>query len=403
MPRILFSPVYLTSEYLIRVPLGALISAAERSNIPQVLYDFFAFGPDHKAGVAPIAFVDFGFNPSVGVYAFWDDAFFKGNDLRAHASVWSNDWLGGSVVERIAFHQKKDSVQLKLLAIRRPDHVFYGVGPGSLESAQSRYAEDLIELGALASFGLWRASHVAAGVGVRSASFRDGHFGGDPGLVESVAANTFSLPDGFARGYTAEVNDVLVALDSRRPFPEAGSGVRLEAQAEQGSDLRQSVPSGWLHYAASAGGFVDVNGHRRVLSLTATAMFSDPLGTRPVPFTELASVGGDAPGTGSFPATMQGFFPGRLVDRSAAVLTLGYKWPIGPWISGSMRAAVGNVFGEHLDGFDPGLLRFSGTIGIESDSSPDSNFDVIVGFGTETFDHGGQVDSIRVALGLSRF
>jgi hypothetical protein len=100
---------------------------------------------------------------------------------------------------------------------------------------------------------------------------------------------------------------------------------------------------------------------------------------------------------------MQGFFPGRLVDRSAAVLTLRYKWPIGPWISGAMRAAVGNVFGEHLDGFDPGLLRFSDTIGIESDSSPDSNFDAIVGFGTETFDHGGQVDSIRVALGVSRF
>jgi hypothetical protein len=301
VPRILFSPVYLTSEYLIRAPLGALISLAERSNIPQALYDFFAFGPDHKAGVAPIAFVDFGFNPSVGVYAFWDDAIFKGNDLRAHASVWSDDWLGGSLVERIRFHAN-DSLALKLLAVRRPDHVFYGVGPSALESARTRYAEDLIELGALASFGLWRASHFEAGVGVRSASFRDGRYGADPGIVESAAVGAFPLPDGFARGYTAEVNDVLVALDSRRAFPEEGSGVRLEVQGEQGSDLRQSVGSGWLHYAASAGGFVDVGGHRRVVSLTATAMFSDPLGPRPVPFTELVSVGGDAPGPGSFPA-----------------------------------------------------------------------------------------------------
>ena len=402
IPRVLLSPLYFTTEWLIRRPLGAAVSAAERADLPNILYNFFAFGPEHKAGIAPIAFVDFGFNPSVGVYGFWDDAFFKGDDLRVHMSFWSDDWIGASLVQRIRFH-KKDSVQLKLVGVRRPDHVFYGTGPAALQSAQSRYGEDKLDFGVLFDFPMWRASKIDAGVGVRSASFRDGHYGHDPGILESVAANVFPLPDGFAQGYTAEYNDVLVALDSRRPYPAEGSGVRLEAQAEQGSDVRQSPGSGWMHTSAGVGGFWDVNGNRRVLSLSALTMFSDPLGTRPIPFTELVTVGGDVPSPGAFPAPMPGFFPGRLVDRSAAVATLRYKWPIGPWIAGSLQGVVGNVFGEHLQGFDTRLLRFSGAFGIESDSSPDSSFELIVGFGTETFEHGAQIDSLRLAVGITRF
>jgi hypothetical protein len=403
VPRIVLSPLYLTTEWLIRRPLGAAVSAAERADVPNILYNFFAFGPDHKAGITPIAFVDFGFNPSVGVYGFWDDAFFKGNDLRAHVSFWPDEWIGASLAARVRLHGK-ESVQLKLVAIRRPDHVFYGTGPRTLESAQSRYGEDAVDVGALFDLPMWRASKIEAGVGLRSASFRDGQYGGDPGILANVGAGVFpQLPDGFARGYTAEYNDVFVALDSRRPYPAEGSGVRIEAQAEQGNDVRETPGSGWLHAAAGAGGFWDVNGHRRVLSLSLLTMSSDPVGTRPVPFTELVTVGGDVAAPGAFTAPMPGFFPGRLVDRSAAVATLRYKWPIGPWVAGSLQCAVGNVFGEHLQGFDTNLLRFSGAFGIESDSSPDSSFEFIFGLGTETFAHGAQVDSLRLAVGITRF
>jgi hypothetical protein len=250
---------------------------------------------------------------------------------------------------------------------------------------------------------LWRASRIDAGLGVRTASFHDGHFGEDPGILARAAGGAFALPDGFASGYSAEYNDLRAALDSRRPYPAEGSGVRVEAQGEQGSDFRSSPGAGWLHYGGGAGAFWDVTGNRRVLSLSALAMFSDPLGSRPVPFTELVTLGGDVASPGSFPAPMPGFYPGRLVGRSASVATLRYKWPIGPWIAGSLQAAVGNVFGEHLQGFDARLLRFSGAFGIESDSSPDSSFELLVGMGTETFDHGGQVDSFRLAVGITRF
>src|SRR3954470_396562 len=64
VPRILLSPAYFVSEFLIRRPLGVAITAAERAQLPKALYDFFAFGPDHKAGIVPIGFIDFGFKPS---------------------------------------------------------------------------------------------------------------------------------------------------------------------------------------------------------------------------------------------------------------------------------------------------------------------------------------------------
>jgi hypothetical protein len=43
VPRAVLSPVYFTTEWLIRRPLGATISAAERANLPNTLYNFFTF------------------------------------------------------------------------------------------------------------------------------------------------------------------------------------------------------------------------------------------------------------------------------------------------------------------------------------------------------------------------
>jgi hypothetical protein len=395
IPRILFSPVYFVSEFLIRRPIGALISAADRADLPATLYDFFAFGPDHKAGFVPLAFIDFGFKPSVGLYLFWDDAFFKGDDLRLHASTWGADWLAGSVTQRIRLPGAR-SLTFGVVGLRRPDHVYYGMGPTPLESARGRYGEEYLEGTMTFDVPLWRSSRIETAIGVRTASFYDGHFGNDPTLLQQVRAGVFPLPPGFANGYTAETNRVLLALDSRRKYPAEGSGVRLEGRALLGNDLSQSPASGWVRTDATAAGYLDVDGHRRVLSLAAQVTFSDPLGPGPVPFTELASLGGDI-------EPMPGFYPGRLVDRSAAVATLRYRWPIGPWLNGSMQAAVGDVFGAHLEGFEPGLLRLSAALGIESDASPDNAIHFLIGFGTETFDHGGQIDSFRLAFGTSRF
>ena len=59
-PRILFFPVHLIFEYLIRQPLGWLLTTAERENWTALLIDFFTF-EERRAGLVPTAFFDFGF------------------------------------------------------------------------------------------------------------------------------------------------------------------------------------------------------------------------------------------------------------------------------------------------------------------------------------------------------
>src|SRR5262245_24913396 len=92
-PRVVASPLYLVSEYGLRRPLGALVVTAERDNWPAAIVNFFTFDKDHKAGIFPTAFADFGFRPSVGLYFFWDDAFVQKNALRVHTATWGADWL----------------------------------------------------------------------------------------------------------------------------------------------------------------------------------------------------------------------------------------------------------------------------------------------------------------------
>jgi hypothetical protein len=393
IPRVVLSPLYFTSEFLIRRPLGAFLIAAERGSWPSAIYNFFTFGPEHKAGLAPVAFVDFGFNPSVGLYFFWHDALFDGNHLRFHVSTWGSDWIGGSLTDRIQFRGDRE-LTLRVSGIRRPDQAFYGIGPSSLQSNQSRFGEDAVDGRATLVVPVWRASRLETGIGMRTVSLYHGHYSHDPSVEARAAAGAFPVPYGFDRGYTDEYHHILAVLDTRQALRAGGSGVRVEISAEQGSDLRRSPLSGWIRYGGTLGAYCDLNAHARVVSLSLATLFADPLGNQPIPFTELVALGGDG--------LMRGFYPGRLLGHSAAVATMRYRWPVGIWLDGSIQAAVGNVFGEHLDGFTPGLLRFSGALGLATGNSPGGAIEALVGFGSETFDHGGQVDSIRVVLGTNR-
>jgi hypothetical protein len=56
------------------------------------------------------------------------------------------------------------------------------------------------------------------------------------------------------------------------------------------------------------------------------------------------------------------------------------------------------VFGEHLVGFRPDLLRFSGDIGITTLGVSEYPVQTIIGVGSETFAQGGAIDSVRAAL-----
>ena len=395
VPRVALFPVHAVTEYALRRPLGAAIAAAERAHLPEYLYDFFFFGPEHKAGFAPIAFVDFGFIPSIGVWTFWDDAGFRGHDLRAHGSIGTSsgtDWVAGSFTDRVRL-APNESLALHVGGARRPDMAFFGTGPTTTNSERSRYAETRLDANVTLELRPTPGTLVTTELGVRSVALGHGHFAGDPSVEQEAETGAFAIPYGFDRGYTAQRSRVAVALDSRHARPAPGSGLRLELEAEEGADVRRSPRAAWLRYSATTGAFLDLDGRQRVLSATVTTRFADPLGSSPVPFTELVSLGGESP--------MPGYIAGRLTDRSAAVATLQYRWPIWMWLDGTIQASTGNVFGEHLEKLDPSRLRFSGALGVESVGSRDSAFQLLVGAGTETLADHAKVDSVRITIGTN--
>ncbi|MGK3959920.1 BamA/TamA family outer membrane protein [Sorangium sp. So ce1667] len=391
VPRVVFYPAYLVSEYLVRRPLGYLTVAAEQGEWIEDLKDIFTFGPNDNIGVVPTALFDFGFRASVGVYFFYDDLFFPGNELRLHAATGGLDWLRLTIADRIPLDGRA-YVKLRGEADTRPDWLFAGIGPRTLERDSARYRARSLQ-GSLTLHADFDAfSFVEAYTGAKTVEFGDVCC--EPTVGWRVANGRYPLPPSFDTGFTAYRIGAHAALDSRRPRPARGHGVRMELFGEHAADLERPLQSRWVRYGGSLGGFVDLTGHDRIVSLALWAAFADPLGVAEVPFTELAPLGGDLP--------MRGFREGRLRGRSAAAATLEYRYPIWAFVDGTVQVAAGNVFSEHLSDFELDLLRMSFVLGLRTSSSRDHSFDLLVGTATETFEQGARPEELRFMIGTSR-
>jgi hypothetical protein len=228
---------------------------------------------------------------------------------------------------------------------------------------------------------------------VKYIDFRNDTCCDSPSLSSEIAAGRMPPPPGYFSGYTTVYQRGEVTVDTREPRPADQSGLRVELEVEHASNVRKSTGN-WVRYGGSVGGFLDIK-NNRTLSLAVTTLFVDPVSAgAEIPFTEQIALGGSGP--------MRGYLFGRLVDRSAAIATLKYRWPIWVFLDGSIQVAAGNVFGPQLDGFKTKLLRLSSAIGVESVGGADHTFEFLAGLGTETFDHGAQVSSFRLLFGTNR-
>ncbi|MBS2012824.1 MAG: BamA/TamA family outer membrane protein [Deltaproteobacteria bacterium] len=392
VPRIVFSPLYVVSEYVIRRPLEWLITTAERKKWPSAIVNLFFFGEDKKAGVVPTVFLDLGFRASVGFYAFWDDLLGKGNHLRLHFSTFGVDWVQAAVADKIPVGDKA-FLDLRVEGVHRPDQLFHGLGPRSLQENRLRYGLDKVQVRPVFEAMYWRNSRITIDGGVRYMNFRSDTCCDDQPLSQAIAAGTFSPPPGYVDGYTAAFQRAELTIDTREDRPASQTGFRMELEVEQGSNVRKSA-SNWIRYGGSIGGYLDIKNNRTV-SLAVTTLFVDPLAAGgEIPFTEQIVLGGSG--------LMRGYLYGRLTDRSAAVATLKYRWPIWVYLDGTIQAAFGNVFGPQLQGFEPKLLRFTSNIGIETAGQADHTFEVLLGLGTETFEDNLRVNSVRFLFGTNR-
>jgi hypothetical protein len=385
LPRVVLAPLYAVHEYVVRRPLGAIASVAERDRWPARVVDALTFGPDGKYLVLPSAFYDFGLRPSVGLDLSMADVLAPGNHLGFHAATGGTEFLSATVSDR---YQLDDHTAFTAQAglQRRGDDLILGIGPDVTDATKARYGLQRIDAVVAASHDRGPAL-VRLAAGVRRTSFRRG-VSSDPVLDDMPEI----APPGYGRAYTAFYQRTELVLDSRAPRPGRRSGVVLQLYAEPHVALGQA-PS-WLVSGGALAGSADLGRPHRTFKLQVAASFVDPLRAGrgdAIPFTELATLGGDL--------LMPGFVKGWMTGRSTIASQLSYTWPIWLWLDGELRLSAGNAFGAQLTGFAPEKLRLSSAIGITTVGPRDAGFELVLGLGTETFEQGGDITSVRIAFG----
>ncbi len=387
IPRVVLYPLYVTNEYVLRRPIGALVRRAERDHWADTIASLFTFGPNGKNVIYPTALFDFGLLPSVGVYYAGTDFAVTNNALRLHFATWGLPWLAATAADRYVI-DADDTVEVRFDFKRSQDNLFFGIGSEVRDGTQSRYGLERLETSASWRRRLFGESRIRIDGGVHRLSFNDGTCCGDPTVAQQVAAGVFDEPPGFGETYAAAFAKLDLQLDTRMPRPAPGSGAYLHAYVRPNFDLHEN--RSWLHYGGEIGEAVDLTGHQRVLQMQLALGFVDQLAGSTIPFTEYQVLGGEL---------MPGFVPGWLTDRSSAAAQLGYRWPIWSGFDAQTRWTIGNAFDAHLEGLRPGRLRMSWDLGITTSAARDQGFEVLFGLGTETIDQGAGITSYRVAFG----
>lgn len=387
-PRVALFPAWLVSEYAVRRPLGAFVTYAEREQWPVRVIAFFTFGERQQITLFPSAFFDFGLKPSLGFNLSWRYFLAERSTLTAHVGTWGPGWIAGKVSDRYELGPGA-AVSLEASVVRRKDWVYYGIGPHADLGTRYRYGATSFDVAPSGTFTLAPSLTATTRLGLRGRAFGTDTCCG-PSLQSGIANGRLPPPPGLGQDFVAAYQGVNVDLDTRGARPKSQTGFRLQSHAEavfapgRGDDRRA-----WLEYGGEAGAAIDM-WSARTLSAGVTAELTDPL-LGDVPFTDLASLGGERP--------MRGYLPGTLRDRSSLVGTLRYQWPVWVFLDGAMQVDVGNVFGPHFRDFSADLLRMSTSIGVRSTGNPDSAFEILVAGGTDTFGDGFRYSTFRLVLG----
>jgi hypothetical protein len=295
--------------------------------------------------------------------------------------VWTDGYTF-SFADRWRMDEAGSRLQLRTEATRRPDLIFHGIGPRSLEDDLVRIAQDLLAAELSFDWKLGFGEHLKASV-----SLHDHGFGPSDccsgGHIEDLAMP----PPGYPDGYTAFTQRLEATFDTRHPWPQNQTGLRADAFVEHGATLDDL--GSWVKTGATVGAFWDVS-RGRTLGLTATAALGEDI-DGVIPFTELIDKGGRG--------VMVGFRPRRLLGESGASASLRYEWPVWAALAGSLQVEMGNVFGAEFEDFSPKLFRISTAFGLRSMGPSDHELQMLIGVGTETFDQGAALTSIRLAIG----
>jgi hypothetical protein len=442
VPRVIFFPVHLVFEYLLRWPLVSALTWAEEVYLFKRIQNFFTWR-DGKSGIYPSFFADFGLKPSIGLTTFHHDFPAKGNSFTAGIGWWYPNWFNVRARNRTTV-LADDSGKFDVVGrfVSRPDFPFYGVGSNTSGEVNPPYRFDQRwgggGLAFIAAFGGLSRFEVSADyrfVDYEDEPDVDDFLGEDDSqpLVPSIRADLgcsgASLPirapgfldaskgDCLARYHFVDTR-IELKIDTRDPDREFRGGTGILVEAFGGFTFSPAETSlNYIRYGGQVAGFYDFTDlghvvalriHTELIARTGTALRAG--GGRDIPFTELASLGGLD--------TMRGFLAGRFLGDSTLEATLSYRYPVWSILDAEVFAGVGNAYEGHYgirEGTDGGTnarfsferLFFNAGIGLRTTFDRDSAIQILLAFGTNRFDGGDgdggndvELDSVRFVFGF---
>jgi hypothetical protein len=398
VPRVIFFPVHAVAEYGLRRPVVGGITLAEKHYVFARLERVFTWW-NGRAGFFPAFRFDLGLKPMVGFQAFAHGVGHPDNDLAASASFWNDRLLTVRARDSArVFRDRTGTLTVKASYLRRPDGLFYGIGSDTRNEDKTVFFYRRMEVGTGLEGKLSGLNRIGLDLTLRRARFEGSSTGGaTPDLVTRFGGpDQPPLPPGFSTGYALLAPRLTVVLDSRRPREEEyrGSGLRLEADASYAADPGDAATS-FVSWGAEAAALWDFTGYNHALGARVHTHFTEKLGSNPVPFTELANLGG--------PELMRGFLAGRFVGASALEATLQYRYPIWSFADAEIFSSAGNAFDGHLGGFALSRLFLCWGLSVRTSGSRETSLGLTVAFGSNRFDQDAfrPADSFRFFLGLN--
>lgn len=394
-PRVVLFPAHALTEYGIRRPAVSTLNWMSRYAVLTRVYDLFTWD-DGNAGIYPIFDVDIGLKSSLGATVYWDELIVPANSLRLSASAAPDGVIQTSLRERLKlFRDGTGRLTLRSHYVKRPDGVFFGIGSDTRPQDKVYFAYTARAIAAGLDGDLGGLNRIGFELGYRDA--RLGPTDEDPSLETRYGGpGQPPPPPGFDRYGLLQARAGLV-LDSRNPRLDltAGTGVRLEGDVAYGFDPNDSTLE-MATWGVVGNAFYDFSGSRHVVGLEVATRFSERLGTREIPFTELPALGGLE--------WMRGFLSGRLRGDSAFAAGAQYRYPFWTYLDAELFASAGNVFPGHLSGFGPQRLFLNYGVALRTTYSRDTSLALTAAVATNRLDDPAfrLVDSTRFSVGVNR-
>jgi hypothetical protein len=353
VPRLLLAPPRLLVRGL-DAALKPALEWNERRHIAERVVGAIT-SEDGKVGVRPVIDYVAGYRPSFGI-SYFNERLPLDSRVTVSSAIGDLSTLQQNVHVTIPVWERRGAIDIDANYRRRNDELYAGLGMHRV-LPEARYAVDQVDGSALLSLSPIQKLRVELGVAYGYRHFADGQpYSGDSSIADVYCVRAIdgrclsgavddTLVPGFSTGTEFVREKLGIHLDSRRT--DLSTGVMVDGTAQ----YTHGVFGDWSSYMrlhTHLGSQIQVWRHR-ALYLGVGMDDIIRIGDTPIPFSELATLGG--------PDDLRGFGRGRFRGQSSVLATAEWRWPVWMWMDGTLFFDYGGAFGPAFKGFAVGDLR----------------------------------------------